>query len=222
MGVSTRAYLQGKIEPEKVAQFVQSYLNIPIKNIAILNSQCSPIKMKQEFNPVNIYSDNKTIWIVENCHICFKNSQNKTRIIFWYVSNTVFDNDEDFRKKSTEPFTYISMTKDEESIALIKSLTTHFGGYFDEDDCDDIDYIAIPKNSSEVKNGGLNSEIKPIFYFTMEELQEYFGGFVKIVSNEEKEKLVEKKITMKKMTPPSPPEAPPLRTLTEGFKRNNN
>ena len=78
--------------------------------------------------------------------------------------------------------------------------SAYFGGWMDVHDCDDTDYIEVVPEGSEVKNEG----IKPIFYFTIEELQEHFDGIVKIVSKKEKEKLIEKKIAMKKLTPPTP------------------
>lgn len=224
MSVDTRAYLQNQIEPEEIAQFLNAHYGVDLNDIKITEKRFSKIILSPELRNilVNNYSDNQNFWCSENCLITFLTPQGNYRTIFWAFDACVFTEAEVFRKQSNNPFTYISMHKDEQGINIIKSITAYFGGYFDEDDCDNIDYIAIPKNSSEVKNGGLNSEIKPIFYFTMEELQEYFGGFVKIVSKEEKEKLIEKKITMKKMTPPPPPEAPPLRTLIEGFKRDNN
>jgi hypothetical protein len=215
MGACTRALLKGKINPEEIANFILHYYNLELNQVKTCDIFMDTIKIKEELKPIKQYGDLTDFWKTDCTHIVFINPFNKEthRSLFWCYSNCVFEG-EDSDIKSQNETTYISLSYDPEAIAIIKAITTHFGGWMDENDCDGIGYVEVIPNESN----GKNDEIKPIFYFTIEELQEHFDGIVKIVSKEEKEKLIEKKITMKKMTPPPPPEAPPLRTLIENFK----
>jgi hypothetical protein len=57
-----------------------------------------------------------------------------------------------------------------DSVEIIKDIVTHFGGWIDENDCDDKEFYPILKNE--------DGNIKPIIYITKEELYEKFGGIV--------------------------------------------
>ena len=224
MSADTRAYLQGKIEPEEIARCLCYYYDIDIRDIKIDHRTFDDIPLTENLQKILIhnYSTNQDFWHTEISSINFVTPEGNYRTIMRVYDDCVFENDKVFKKESNIPFTSISLFCDEQGKDIIKAITSYFGGYMDENDCDDIGYVPIPKSHSQNENEANNGVIKPIFYFTIEELQEHFGGFVKIVSKEEKEKLIQKKIEMKRMTPSPPPDAPPLRTLTEGFKRDNN
>lgn len=201
MGVCTRALLKGKINPEEIANFILHYYNLELNQVKTCDLFTNSIKIENGLKPLKLYGEFTDLWNTDTTHIVFINPFNKKthRSLFWYYSNCVFEGEDSYITSQNET-TYISLSYDPEAIAIIKAITSHFGGWMDENDCDGIGYVEVIPNESN----GKNSEIKPIFYFTIEELQEHFDGIVKIVSKEEKEKLVQKKIAMKKLTPPTP------------------
>ena len=201
MSVCTRALLKGKINPEEIANFILHYYNLKSNQIRVWDISTDSIKIENKLKPIKQYGRDTYFWNTDRTCIVFNSPFNKEihKSLFWYYSNCVF-NGEDTHITSQYETTYISLNYDEEAIKIIKAITAHFGGWMDENDCDDVDYIEVAPEGSEAKN----KEIKPIFYFTIEELQKHFDGIVKIVSKEEKEKLVQKKIAMKKLTPPTP------------------
>lgn len=67
--------------------------------------------------------------------------------------------------------TYISLGNSGSSVEIIKKITEHFGGWLDENDCDDKEYYYIEKQDSS----------EPPLFMTTEELKEHFGRNVIIV-----------------------------------------
>ena len=199
MGVCTRALLKGKINPEEIANFILHHYNLNLNQIKVYDVFTDSIKLENKLKPIKQYGDNKEYWNTDSTHIVFINpfDQKTHRSLFVYYSNCVFEDDDSSHIRTLYETTYISLGHDKDAIEIIKAITSYFGGWMDEHDCDDISYIEVTPESPEAKN----EEIKPIFYFTIEELQEHFDGIVKIVSKAEKEKLVQKKIALKKLTP---------------------
>ena len=64
--------------------------------------------------------------------------------------------------------TYISLSCWGNSIEIIKKIASHFGGWMDENDCDDEEYY-------EVSPTGEKIEVKMV---TMQEIYEKFGEIV--------------------------------------------
>ena len=68
--------------------------------------------------------------------------------------------------------TDISLCYSGESIEIIKSIVTEFGGWVDENDCDEIPFYPIGAKATR--------KTKPVIYITREELNNKFGGIVVI------------------------------------------
>ena len=189
MGECTRALLKGKINPEEIANFIMQHYNLEPNQIRIYDIFADSIKLENKLKPIKQYGTATEFWNTNTTHIVFINPFRKEshRSLFWYYSNCVFEGNDEHITSQYET-TYISLSCDTEAIEIIKAITAHFGGWIDENDCDGISYREIVPGGSEGKNG----EIKPVFYITMEELQEKYGGIVKIVTKSEKEKLIQK------------------------------
>ena len=188
MGTSTRALLKGKINPEEIANFIMQHYNLEPNQIRIYDIFANSIKLENKLKPIKQYGTATEFWNTDTTHIVFINPFRKEshRSLFWYYSNCVFEGKDEHITSQYET-TYISLSYDTEAIEIIKAITAHFGGWIDENDCDGISYREIVPGGSEGKNG----EIKPVFYVTMEELQEKYGGIVKIISKQEKEKMIQ-------------------------------
>ena len=80
---------------------------------------------------------------------------------------------------TSEKYTWLSMYSTENNVEIMKTIINHFGGWIDENDCDDIGYYYVLSNP--------NRDIPPVIEVTMEEIYEKFGGIVKIVKDKSKE-----------------------------------
>ncbi len=64
---------------------------------------------------------------------------------------------------------------DNDSVEIMKEIVSYFGGYLDEDDCDDEPYYYIKGRRENNKQNKRN-----IIYVIQEELNKKYGGYVVI------------------------------------------
>lgn len=172
MGVDTNGRLIGNVRPEEVLNYIrQKYdtnakSNIKMDNYGII---------KEDW--IKVRYDNDDIWRITDGFIEFTyNSEN--RRLFYYKSNiNSYENLEFYSKYNLEDMvksetTSISLGCWGNSIEIIKDIVAHFGGWIDENDCDDEEFYPIIKNS--------DGNIIPVIYVTQEELNKKFGGIVVI------------------------------------------
>lgn len=202
MGVDTRAYLRGAVLPEEIAKFLAQKYNLNLNDIKIDDKTYDYIKFTETLNPLKIYDSHKDVWVTQHCTINFKTPQGEMRSLFWYFSNAIFTSELAFLRERKEPIVLISLRYNEESIQIIKDITTYFGGWIDENDCDDIGYYELSNKTHKTGGSGdftppkksvmtgKNKEIKPTFYFTVQDLCDHFDANVVIVSQKEKEELL--------------------------------
>lgn len=149
MGVDTNGRLIGNISPEEVLNFIRQKYDANAK---------SSVKIKN-------YGIIKKDWIITNGFIEFTYN-NENRRLFYYKSNiNSYENLEFYSKHNLEDMvksetTLISLGCWGSSIEIIKDIVTHFGGWIDENDCDDKEFYPIIKNSNE--------NITPVIYITQQ------------------------------------------------------
>ena len=147
MGVCTKALLKGKINPEEIANFILHHYNLNLNQIKVNDVFTDSIRLENKLKPIKQYGDNKEYWNTDSTHIVFINpfDQKTHRSLFVYYSNCVFENDDGSHIRTLYETTYISLGHDKDAIEIIKAITSYFGGWMDEHDCDDIDYIKVEK-----------------------------------------------------------------------------
>ena len=171
MGVNTKGLLKGRVLPEDVLNFIRQTFD---------PNATSHVKL------VNYGSDSGYEWIRERYDdsgewktwsgfIYFHDGVKDRGVFYCYTNHNSWENLkyysdfylEDMVKTET---TYLSLNKDDSSVDDIKKIVAHFGGWVDEDDCDDEPYYPLLKN----KDG----TIKPAIHVTMNDIYEKFGATV--------------------------------------------
>jgi hypothetical protein len=153
MGVDTRGIINKKIDIEEVYNFI---LNTYDKN-AVLDKDASP-------------ADRLPLG-----SIYFKDGEDQRRLFCC--------NNEDITKFSPEypelnfsddvhSYLWVSLGYWKNSVEIIKNIINHFGGYVDENDCDDEGWYYLGENP--------NNTIPSIIKVTMKDIYEKFGGVVVI------------------------------------------
>jgi len=146
-----------------------------VKAEEILNYLVQKIDPKATMSPISKCEKTK-----ENCDLyseftIFTFMTDKNVSMSYYYTN---DNDENYEywvEKGLKDMvdtanTRLSMYCNNYNINLMKNLVAEFGGWIDEKDSDDEYFYPVEKNS--------DGSIKPIFYVTMEDIYEKFGGIV--------------------------------------------
>lgn len=148
MGVDTRCKLRGKITPEQIVSFLKTkYTDVVSETYTTytdIPKDCACIDLDDvgrwtitdgviTFNDIN--GDRKMLhYVYDNLKFfdylatCIKNEE-PDEIILMYASKT----------------TYLSIRCWGNSVEILKGICEEFGGWLDENDCDDNDYYRIDK-----------------------------------------------------------------------------
>ena len=176
MGVDTKGLLKGKIEHEEVLSFIRQKFDENAKSHIELKDYGSDSKhdwIKERY-------DNTGKWLTRSGFISFNDGTEETNIFYCYTNNNSYENLEYYEDCGLEDMvksetTYLSMSCFGSSKKIMKEIVSHFGGWIDENDCDNEPYYPIIKN--------VDGSIKPVIRVTMEELYEKFGGVVIIAKD---------------------------------------
>jgi hypothetical protein len=172
MGVDTRGLLKGDISAEEILNFIRHNYDKNAKSY-VTDKDYGSLK-EVLFNEKYGDRDN---WIVKYGNIDFS-YKGEDRSLFYYKSNiNYYENLKYYSEYGLENMvksetTSISLGCWGNSVQIIKDIVREFGGWIDENDCDDISYYLIEKDSK--------GDIKPVIYVTMEDIYEKFGGIVVI------------------------------------------
>ena len=170
MGTDTKGRLLGNIKAEDVLNFINQKYDIN----STMNVDTSNYGSNDEDWIIERYDDSNN-WIIVSGFINFQHNGVNRRLHYYKSNINSWENLklyseyglEDMIKSET---TNISLGCWGDSVEIIKDIVTHFGGWIDENDCDDKEFYPILKNE--------DGNIKPIIYITKEELYEKFGGIV--------------------------------------------
>lgn len=175
MGVDTKGKLKGKVEFEQILQFVIDNFD---KN-ATLFSKINKCGLKTEYSFIKESYDENIYYQVKVGHIDFKYKNRNTSIFLYYSNINNYENLEYHKRNGNEDMvksetTFISLGCDDIAQEIIFKIVSHFGGWYDENDCDEFDYVYLDK--------GFHGVIKPIKRVTMKDIYERFGEIVIIDS----------------------------------------
>lgn len=176
MGVDTCGRLLGHVRKEEVINYIYHNWDKDVSNM--VNYDDYNHWKERNYDWIKeIYDDNI---YSEHGFISFKYKDEQRSLFYCYNSYSAYENLEFYKKHGLENMvksetTFISLGKWGNSIEIIKELVSYFGGYIDEDDCDDKEYYYIPSTQPDRRK-----EFPPVIYLTQEELNEHFGGIVVI------------------------------------------
>ena len=123
-----------------------------------------------------IYGDTDDLYDIVG-YITFRYKNKPMSLFYSYSNYNPYENLDYYLQYNLEDMvksetTYLSLYLSASSVEIIKDIVIEFGGWIDENDCDDEPYYPIFKDA--------DNNIKPIIYVTMEDIYEKFGGVVVI------------------------------------------
>ena len=171
MGVDTKGKLKGYVSPQEVLNFIKQTIDSNAKSYVELKDYGIA-----EYDWIKERYDNTNKRLTTSGFINFTSKQGEQRSLFYCYNNVnSYENLEYYSEYGLE-----NMVKSEttdimlgcygDSVEVIKSIVTEFGGWIDENDCNDREYYPIEKDS--------NGNIKQVFHISMEDIYEKFGGVV--------------------------------------------
>ena len=171
MSVDTKGLLKGKVTPDEIINFIRQTFDPNAKAHIKFNNYGDD----SGFEWIKERYDDSGEWKDWHGFIDFYDGISDRELFYCYTNHNSLENLEYYSEFGLEDMvkeeiTYISLNKDESSIDGIKKIAAHFGGWIDEDDCDDEPYYPILKNE--------NGTIKPVVHVTMTEVYEKFGATV--------------------------------------------
>lgn len=174
MGIDTCGRLLGRVKHEEILNFIKQRYDVNAK---------SDIKMHnygsldgRDF--VKERYDTSNEWLVWYGRIDFKDVEDNRSLFYDYSNINSYENLEFYSKHGLEDMvksetTFIDLNCWGNSVDIIKSIVEHFGGWIDENDCDDKEYYPIIKND--------DGTIKQVVYVTMEDIYKKFDNSVVII-----------------------------------------
>lgn len=150
MSKNTNGKIKGFVNPEEIFTFIkQRYDNTATNNIA--KRIIMPISKCNWDYTINDHSEDNNSWY-EICGFIFFRYKDEYRMLFYSYDNlNHFENLNYYINHGLEDMvrsetTHLSLNQRGSSVEIIKSIITHFGsGWIDENDCDSEPYYAIAK-----------------------------------------------------------------------------
>lgn len=147
MSVDTHARLDGHISPEAIMEVIQKLYG-EYGSVQIINRDTDDW---EEIPAIMERYDDSGRWRTEKCFILFHTSDHALRQMFYmYLNVNFYENLRYYEQFGLENMvkaetTFLSLGKWGQSIDIMKAVTEQFGGWVDEDDCDDTPYYRIEK-----------------------------------------------------------------------------
>lgn len=173
MGVDTKGRLKGNISPEDVLNFIRQTFDKDAKSF-IETTEYNDIK-NCDFAK-EVYGESEK-WMITSGYINFNDGKNDRNLFYYYSNINSYENLDFYRNYGLEDMvktetTHISLGYFGNSVEDILKIVSHFGGWIDDNDCDDNEYYYVGKSPDD--------KIKPIIHITMQDIYEKFGGTVVI------------------------------------------
>lgn len=164
MSVEVKVRLKGYVSPEEIINFLRKKYDLALEKSTVRKEtfrwpeewQSGMIIMKDlrlDADPTGNY---------RNIFYFFTDKEEKDDKEFWI--------DNGLSEMVEKPTTRLSMSHNDESVEIMKTIAAHFGGWIDESDCDDESFYPVVKDE--------NGEILPVMHVTMEDVYKKFGAVV--------------------------------------------
>lgn len=145
-----------------------------VKPVEILNFIKQKVDTKANSKVCRQSYDTDKNWYVDSGYILF-DYKGSGGLYYYYNSEGRKGNYDYWVEKGLKEMvdtetTCLSMYSCEDNIHLMKQIVAEFGGWIDENDCDEEFFYQVMKNP--------DGTIKPIRYITMEEVYKKFGEVV--------------------------------------------
>lgn len=171
MGVNTQGYLKGYIKPE----YLLNYIKQKYDANATMTIRTHDYGEKSKLDFIKETYDEFDKWLIEEGRINFIDGIDQRSLFYMHDNINSYENLEYHAKNGLEDMvkqekTSLSLGCWGNSVEIMRDLVSQFGGWIDENDCDDEDYYPISKDT--------DGNITPVILVTMEEIYQKFGGVV--------------------------------------------
>ena len=171
MGVDTQGYLKGYIKPE----YLLNYIKQKYDANATMTIRTLDYGEKSKLDFIKETYDESDKWLIEEGRINFIDGIDQRSLFYMHDNINSYENLEYHAKNGLEDMvkqekTSLSLGCWGNSVEIMRDLVSQFGGWIDENDCDDEDYYPISKDT--------DGNITPVILVTMEEIYQKFGGVV--------------------------------------------
>lgn len=169
MGVCTKINLKSRIEPEIILKYIQDNFD---KNATMDIRKYQ--SAKEDYDITKYYDDSRTLDTYMG-FINFTYQQEKRSLFYYYVNYNSYENLKYYKSLGLKDMvdfenTNLSLSFTGGAKEIMLSIVGAFGGWYDENDCDDIPYVWIDKNGEY--------KYKPIRHITMQDVYDKFGEIV--------------------------------------------
>ena len=187
MGVDTHGLIRGKIDSEKIIDYIRKNID---KNVrADITTKSYGSISENDF--LKEFYDDSGEYLTTSGFISFKSKKGNNRNLFYVYNNANSFENLDYYKKRYDYLeemvksetTYLNLGCDDEAIEIITDIVIHFGGgWVEENDCDGREYYPI-----ELGSDGFPI---PVCFVKDGEDYSYIDRGIVIVEHEDYSKLV--------------------------------
>lgn len=172
MSVDTKVRLNGHIRPEEILNFIKQKFDVNVK-MSLIDELNLGLKSENDYI-YESYDDDpyRKSWST-SFHFTYKG---ENRMIYYIYHNyNTYENLDIYKQYGLEDMvksetTHLILGCWGASVEIMRAIVEEFGGWIDENDCDNIEYEPVIKNP--------DGTIKPVIRVTMNEIYEKFGGIV--------------------------------------------
>lgn len=151
MGIDTVAKIKGRITPEQITEIIKDLFGVEPKNEV---KRTIYDKLDDLDYPFRNYGE-EDYWFGDFGFIRFTYNGENRQLFYSYNNINLYDNLLLYKRKYPDrtdihnmiksETTHLSLGKWGSSVEILEAIVKKFGGWVDEDDCDDIPYRYIEK-----------------------------------------------------------------------------
>lgn len=171
MGLDVHGKLIGNVRHEEVFNFIRQ--KIDANAVDYVKSEEHDM-IKVSWGHIKYGECDK--WVTTSGFISFTTKDGNSRSLFYCydninsLENLKYYSDLGLADMVKAETTFISLGYNGEAVEIIKQIVAHFGGWIDENDCDDTPYYPILKND--------DGSLKPVIEVTMNDIYDKFNAVV--------------------------------------------
>lgn len=151
MGVDTKGKIKGKISPEEIVKVLKENLGVD----AVSDVSSHDYGKLDDLDFTFVKYGNNEHWIIDHGFICFEINGDRRMLFYSYSNINIYEDLTYYKKEFPERTDLKEMVKSETtsislglwkySVEIIETIVSAFGGWVDDNDCDDVPYRRIEK-----------------------------------------------------------------------------
>jgi hypothetical protein len=151
MGVDTKGRIKGRISPKEIVRVIKEKFGVD----AVSDVKPHDYGKLDDLDFTFEHYGNNGNWIIDHGFICFEINGDRRMLFYHYSNINIYENLTYYKKEFPERVDLEEMVKSEttnislgcwkNSVEIIEAIVSAFGGWVDDNDCDDVPYRRIEK-----------------------------------------------------------------------------